>query len=303
MISLDYIFPEKTGFNFTSHFKENKYIVVKFLDTYTQLCFWATEMEISSYCSYFVAYPRTTQLMTFLVVDSSSQEILLQICDHSSNFTHDIEKMDVLGKIKDIGKKISTDDRWSGLSLNEIFLSGTYDHKKCKIESGDVVVDIGANLGLFSYWGILNGASYVYSFEPTPNLSSVITETFTGLPISVHNLAVWSDEKLLTLNTSRESVYNSICVSTNNSRETIECQGIVLETWARKMNLKIDFLKIDCEGCEWEIIPSMNPEFLVTIPKIVVEYHLHTPESMLKIFSDNGFTTEHNGIMIWAWRE
>lgn len=301
MITLDFIFSEKNGIQFTSHFTGMRKITMKFIDTYTQLCFWGTEMEISPYSSYFVAYPRTTQIMTFLVEDSSTHEIFLQICDFTANFPDDIKKLDILGKLENLGKKLSSTDLWSGLSLVEIFLLKTYDHPLCKINDGDVVVDIGANQGIFSYFSILNGASVVHSFEPTPSLSKVIKETFDGLPIISHNFAVWSNEELLTLNSSRDSVYNSIYVSVNNQVESIECQGVILENWARESDIKIDFLKIDCEGCEWEILPNMNTKFLQSIPKIVLEYHIHQPDELLKIFSDNGFTTEHRDSMIWAW--
>jgi FkbM family methyltransferase len=303
MITFDFIFPEKTGIQFTSHFTEPRKLTTKFIDTYTQLCLWATEMEVHPGGSYFIAYPRTTQIMTFLVEDNFTHEIFLQICDFTSSFPDDIKKQDIFGKLEGIGKKISRSDQWSGLSLYEIFISKTYDHPLCKIGEGDVVVDIGANQGIFSYWGILCGASIVHSFEPTPSLSEVIRETFEGLPIITYNLAVWSDEKLLTLNASRDSVYNSIYTSVNNQIDSIECQGVVLEKWAKESDVKIDYLKIDCEGCEWEILPTMNPEFLQSISKIVLEYHLHSPEQLLKIFSDNGFITDHNTNMIWAWRE
>jgi FkbM family methyltransferase len=303
MITLDFIFPEKNGIQFTSHFTEPRQLTAKFIDTYTQLCFWATEMEVYPYGSFFISYPRTTQIMTFLVEDSLTHEIFLKICDFTGSFPNDIKKLDIFGKLENIGKKISNTDLWSGLTLYEIFLENAYEHPLCKISDGDVVVDIGANLGLFSYWSILSGASVVHSFEPTPFLSKVIRETFEDLPIDSHNLAVWSNEKLLTLNTSRISIFNSIYVSVNNQVESIECQGVILENWARESDIKIDFLKIDCEGCEWEILPTMNPEFLQSISKIVLEYHIHQPDKLLEIFSDNGFTTEHNHNMIWAWRE
>ena len=94
MITLDFIFPEKNGIQFTSHFTEPRQLTAKFIDTYTQLCFWATEMEVSPYGSFFISYPRTTQIMTFLVEDSLTHEIFLKICDFTGSFPNDIKKLD-----------------------------------------------------------------------------------------------------------------------------------------------------------------------------------------------------------------
>ena len=41
---------------------------------------------------------------------------------------------------------------------------------------------------------------------------------------------------------------------------------------------KIDFLKCDCEGGEYDVFSKSNIEFLKTIPKIVVEFHLNNDE-------------------------
>lgn len=302
MITLNHILPDRNGIDFTSRFKENKKIAAKFVDTYTGLCLWGTEMEVFPGGSYFVSYPRTTQLITFLIEEIDSWKILLKICDFSSELSHSSEKLDSLNLLENIGGEISQKDLWSGLALYEIFFEKSYDHEHCKIDPGDVVVDIGANIGLFSYYSILGGASKVHSFEPDPELSNLIHENFRNIPIEVNNLAVWSEKKNLELNIGEISIYNSVYFSPKETKKIIPCEGVVLQEWAEQNHIKIDFLKIDCEGCEWEILPTMSPEFLRSISKIVLEYHIHPPDQLLLIFSENGFQTHHTGNMIWAWQ-
>ena len=302
MISLNHILPDRNGIDFTSHFDEEKEIVIKFVDPYTRLCYWGDIMNIFPGGSYFASYPRCTKFMSFCVEDSKTEEILLQVCDYSDVFQHDVRNLDQKNKLKNIGSNLSKKDLSTGLVLWEIFLNGEYNHDRCKVEPGDVVVDIGANIGLFTYFSITQGASKVHSFEPDPKLSNFIQTNFGDLPIHVHNLAVWSEKKDLKLNIHESSVLNSVSVSFDHTDESVFCQGVVLEEWAKENEVKIDFLKIDCEGGEWEIFPNMISEFLKSIPKIVLEYHIHPPDQLLLIFSENGFQTHHTGNMIWAWK-
>ena len=45
---------------------------------------------------------------------------------------------------------------------------------------------------------------------------------------------------------------------------------------------QIDFMKIDCEGGEYDIFTDENSEFLQSVKKIVIEFHLDTLETKLQ---------------------
>ena len=70
---------------------------------------------------------------------------------------------------------------------------------------------------------------------------------------------------------------------------------------------KIDFLKIDCEGGEYEIIEHINKDFLQSkVDKIVLEYHHFKDEDKLrskqlidKLINCN-FTVKIKGNMIYC---
>ena len=54
----------------------------------------------------------------------------------------------------------------------------------------------------------------------------------------------------------------------------------------------IDFLKVDCEGGEYDVFSKENIEFLKKVPKIATEFHLRRNDSSLnnckfRYFRDN----------------
>jgi FkbM family methyltransferase len=55
---------------------------------------------------------------------------------------------------------------------------------------------------------------------------------------------------------------------------------------------KIDFLKIDCEGAEYDILLSLPAEPFARIHKISMEYHRvsdHYPDQLVQVLQKNGF--------------
>src|SRR5947207_3379710 len=62
---------------------------------------------------------------------------------------------------------------WDEESKNfytQIWQEGEYDRFGIAVEPGDIVVDCGANIGLFSQYAVSKGAAKVYSFEADANI-------------------------------------------------------------------------------------------------------------------------------------
>jgi len=134
---------------------------------------------------------------------------------------------------------------------------------------GDVV-DIGANIGDSAIYFALKGASHVYAFEPLPSVYKVALEN-----IKLNGL----ENKITLINAAVGSKEGKVKVPSNiNIEESgvfyIKNQGDVevprfsldrINTMVRNPYL----LKIDCEGCEADIIFSSELDF----NKIFVESH------------------------------
>jgi len=69
-----------------------------------------------------------------------------------------------------------------------------YERLGCYIKEGDVVLDIGANIGVFAHRAEVRGASRVICFEPvTPTFSCLIKNK--GPKTEVHKFAIGGENK------------------------------------------------------------------------------------------------------------
>jgi predicted methyltransferase len=88
----------------------------------------------------------------------------------SEQFYTDVYKVENLGDIKHVqGSTIEIANKygWFRAIYHEIFsLLDYYKDKQKTINEGDVVVDLGGNVGIFNRWAYSQGASKVISFEP-----------------------------------------------------------------------------------------------------------------------------------------
>jgi len=130
----------------------------------------------------------------------------------------------------------------------EIVEEFEYDRFGIKVEPEDIVVDCGANIGIFSrYAADIMGASKVYSFELLPSW-------FKYLDINTFN-----HPKITT------------CLG-NVSPEDWSLQKII-ETYKLYY---IDFLKLDIEGGEFGYIVETPDHILHRIRKMAIEIHMST---------------------------
>lgn len=167
------------------------------------------------------------------------------------------------------------------VTYHEIYTREDYFKGDCRIQPGDVVVDCGGNIGLFTSIALDMGASRVLSFEPFPNNFELNRK---NNPIAeVFNLAVSNktDDTIELLYTPTGNGGHTI-IASEMQRETpghFEHKNIYVKTITLNDIISqnyidhIDFLKVDTEGAELMIFEGISDENLSKIRCIALEYH------------------------------
>ncbi len=139
-----------------------------------------------------------------------------------------------------------------------------------------IVVDIGANVGLFAlYMKLLRAESVIHCFEPAPATLQLLHANINHMnDVHIHPFGISNCSKKVTMalhpyNTGENSIK---FVSPESDQEVEISIRNAADTMNRLQLQTIDVLKIDTEGCEVEILESLQP-MINRVGIILVEYH------------------------------
>ncbi len=187
-------------------------------------------------------------------------------------------------------------DIWYGCVVEDEYRCPTF-------AASDVVVDIGAHIGAFSWLAQNRGSRRVYGFEANPWHYEAGVENLRGLEGVDYRFCavVRSDDRRADeyrITPGEWNVWQNVGdeVASISLDEILEAVG------------PVRFLKIDCEGSEWPILYTCSR--LSQVKEMVGEYHTRRfgelefpelsglppcePEALAGYLSDLGFTVEHS---------
>jgi len=152
------------------------------------------------------------------------------------------------------------------LSTDKIFEPFETKIVKKSIKKGDVVLDIGANIGYYSliFAKLIGQQGKVFSFEPEPSNFKLLkknVEINNYNNIILQNSAVSNNNGKIKLYLSHEqSGTHRIFPSTICSEDFVEVDMIRLDDYFENYLLKekISFVKIDVEGAELGVLEGMR---------------------------------------------
>lgn len=149
--------------------------------------------------------------------------------------------------------------------------TGTYENLSLK---NKVIIDVGACTGDTSVYFALKGAKKVIAIEPFVKnfeiLKKNIDENKLGDKIIPFLSACGSSNKEITIDPNFQSGMRSVL---HESSTGIKIPMISLEEIVKKFDVDDAILKLDCEGCEYEIILNADNSILQHFTDIQVEYH------------------------------
>jgi FkbM family methyltransferase len=194
--------------------------------------------------------------------------------------------------------------------LKEVWLKNIYNRHAVKVEKGDTVIDIGGHIGIFSiYAAHRSETGKVYAFEPFKENFNRLQDHKAinqkeNLFVFNKGVAATAGKKTLFLSPDKNTGGHSLHLK-NQSERKVEIETINLLAFCDEHNIsKIDFMKLDCEGAEFEILQSAEA-ILPRVKKIILECHPYgenTANNMVALLERNGYMVtrernlDHSGI-------
>lgn len=162
------------------------------------------------------------------------------------------------------------------------------------IDSNSMVVDLGANDGIFTEKIYSTFGCSIFAVEPVPQLFSKIK---ADEKVKKFNYCIAGKNEPIKLNTWPNKCASIYQHDDGTQNQSIVVHGMTFDYFLKAHNIKnIDLLKVDIEGAEIELFSSLSTEHLRVIKQITIEFHdfmwedMHDQVELIKLkMISNGF--------------
>lgn len=209
----------------------------------------------------------------FVTLSPNGSEVLRNLAAENETFT--------VKKYHD-GEFDANNFQWYEMFHHYVYddIGCDYERYGCVIKEGDVVLDLGANIGIFAHRAETRGASKVICFEPvTPTFNCLIKNK--GPKTLVYKNAVGGQNGFTTFRIHTDFTHIGGGTSESqdlmlNNRDIIFSEKVIIigiNEIFEGFGEKIDFMKVDIEGGEVEVLTSITDENLKSLRCLSAEFH------------------------------
>ncbi len=155
------------------------------------------------------------------------------------------------------------------------------------VRSGDIVLDCGANVGVFVRQSLNAGAKKVIAIEIAPGNIECLRrnwgEEIKSGRVVLYPKGVWNKEDVLTLNVPENQAAASVVMKPETAQEGPKVPLTTIDKLVKELNLeRVDFIKMDIEGAEVEAIEGARETIAKYHPRMAIAAY-HQPDDPVSI--------------------
>jgi len=185
--------------------------------------------------------------------------------------------------------------------LDEIVVRKTYFPREISFKDAKTIVDIGAHIGIFCITStkLVSKTCKIIAIEPEENNFKLLQRNIANNKITTIQLqrgAVWknSTNRMMDISLTNNAAHSFFFGKDCGRKQLV--QTLTLSDIMKKFDVKrIDILKMDCEGSEYDILMNCSRALMSKIGSIILEYHkldnIRNYPNLVKKLSSSGFKT------------
>ena len=169
--------------------------------------------------------------------------------------------------------------------------ANVYRIDTCDVLAGDVVLDCGANVGVFTRYALRRGARKVLAIEPAPDNLECLRRNFdreirAGVVV-VCDKGVWDRDAELLLNVvDGDTGRDSVALKPTGARQGPRVALTTIDKLVRETGLdRVDFVKMDIEGAECRALRGAGATIARWHPRMAIsgEHFTGQPEQVIEL--------------------
>ena len=156
------------------------------------------------------------------------------------------------------------------------------------VQSGDIVLDCGANVGVFVKKALSRGAARVIAIEPAPENIAVLRKNFAAEiasgKVTIYEKGVWDKDDVLGMHIDPADSARDSFVRQSEGAKELRIPVTTIDHLVAELGLpRVDFIKMDIEGAERHAVAGARQTIQRFRPRMAIcVYHLSDDPQVIR---------------------